>query len=142
VLCGTLTAKGTLFTAGESNELLKHEGPVFKGQGQKIQNPHTGFVNAMRLSPDGSKFATASGDKTIAVFNAEDGSLLKHIKAAHAMSVVDLAWIDNEHFVTCSSDNNVKKWNCNEDKALEELTQGDAKRDPSRQLVAVIFNRN
>ena len=92
----------------------------------------------MRLSPDGSKFATASGDKSIAIFNAEDGSLLKHIKGAHAMSVVDLPWTDNEHFFTCSSDNNVKKWNCNEDNHIKEMTQNDAKRDPSRQLVAVL----
>jgi hypothetical protein len=45
VLCGVLTAEKVLFTAGESNEILRHDGIPFKGQGKKVENPHTGFIN-------------------------------------------------------------------------------------------------
>lgn len=78
VLCGVLTPEKVLFTAGESNEILRHDGIPFKGQGKKVENPHTGFINQMSLSPDGSKFATCSADKSIAVFDAKTGLLIKH----------------------------------------------------------------
>lgn len=36
VLCGVFTAKKILWSAGESNEILRHDGIPFKGQGKKI----------------------------------------------------------------------------------------------------------
>jgi COMPASS component SWD3 len=64
----------------------------------------------MSLSPDGSKFATCSADKTIAVFDAKTGQLIKHYLTAHTMGIYDLCWVDNATFVTASADNLVKKW--------------------------------
>lgn len=74
------------------------------------------------MSPDGSKVATASADKSIAVFETETGTKIKHFTGAHAMGIYDLCWIDDNHFLTCSADNNVKKWSLDEDKAVKELT--------------------
>ena len=48
------------------------------------------------------------------------------------MGIVDLVWLNDEHFLTASSDNSVKKWNVNEDTAVKVFTQGDQKRDASR----------
>jgi len=31
ILCGVLTSEKVLFSAGEGNEILRHEGPPFKG---------------------------------------------------------------------------------------------------------------
>lgn len=45
ILCGVLTAEKVLYTAGEGNELLRHQGIPFKGAGKSIQHPHTGFIN-------------------------------------------------------------------------------------------------
>ena len=45
ILCGVLNSSKTLFSAGEGLEILRHEGPPFKGQGKPIKNIHTGFVN-------------------------------------------------------------------------------------------------
>ena len=53
------------------------------------------------------------------------------------MGIYDLQWTDDSHFITCSADNNVKFWSLDSDAAEKELTQGDAKRDISRQLVTV-----
>lgn len=91
----------------------------------------------MRLSPDGSKFATCSADKTIAVFESETGNLIKHYKACHAMGIYDLCWVSDTEFYTSSADNNVKKWSLDSDAAVKELTQGDKKRDVSRQVLAL-----
>ncbi len=44
----------------------------------------------MALSPDGTKFATCSADKSIAVFDAKTGDLIKHYVAAHEMGIYDL----------------------------------------------------
>lgn len=44
-LCGVYTAKKILFTAGEGNEILKHQGLPFKGQGKQVTHPHTGYIN-------------------------------------------------------------------------------------------------
>lgn len=134
VLCGVLTAKKVLFTAGESNELLRHDGIPFKGQGKKVEHPHSGFINQMRLSPDGSKFATCSADKTIAVFDSDTGALIKHYKAAHAMGIYDLDWINDSSFLTCSADNLVKKWSLDSDSAVQEYEQGYAREIPSQLL--------
>lgn len=70
VLCSVLTNEKVLFSAGEGNEILRHDGIPFKGQGRQVAHPHTGFINQMALSPDGTKFVTCSADKSIAIFDA------------------------------------------------------------------------
>jgi hypothetical protein len=45
VLCAVLTAEKVLFSAGEGNEILRHDGIPFKGQGKQVKHPHTGFIN-------------------------------------------------------------------------------------------------
>jgi WD40 repeat protein len=95
ILCAVFTPENVLFSAGEGNEILRHDGLPFKGQGKPIKHPHTGFVNQMRLSPDKTKFATASSDKSICIFDAKSGELIKHYAAAHAMGIYDLIWIDD-----------------------------------------------
>jgi len=45
ILCAILTPEKTLFSAGEGNEILRHDGIPFKGQGKAIKHPHTGFIN-------------------------------------------------------------------------------------------------
>merc|ERR1711957_247838 len=107
------------------NELLKHEGPIFKGQGVKVNHPHTGYITQMKPSPDGSKFATCSADKSIAVIDTESGDLIKHYKACHKMGIYDLTWATEHEFFTCSADNLVKRWSLDSDTAVKELTQND-----------------
>jgi len=45
ILCGVLTPENVLFSAGEGNEILRHDGIPFKGQGKTVKHPHTGFIN-------------------------------------------------------------------------------------------------
>jgi len=90
----------------------------------------------MRLSPDGTKFATCSADKTVCIFD-EEGTVVKHYKACHAMGINDLNWVDDNSFLTCSADNVVKKWSLDSDACVQEFTQDDHKREIPRQLLAV-----
>jgi len=62
---------------------------------------------------------------------------MKHYTGAHAMGIYDVYWTDDSHFMTVSADNNLKCWSLDADTAEKELTQNDAKRDPSRQLLGV-----
>lgn len=63
--------------------------------------------------------------------------MIKHFKAAHAMGIYDAWWLDDNSFLSCSADNNIKCWSVDADAAVYEMTQNDAKRDPSRQLLCV-----
>lgn len=108
ILCAVLTPENSLFSAGEGNEILRHDGIPFKGQGKTIKHPHTGFVNQMRLSPDKTKFATVSADKSVCVFDSKTGDVLKHYPSAHSMGIYDVVWLDDSSFATASADNSVK----------------------------------
>jgi WD40 repeat protein len=55
-----------------------------------------------------SKFATASADKSIGVFDAKSGELIKHYPNAHAMGIYDLVWLDDSTFTSASADNSIK----------------------------------
>jgi len=92
ILCGVLNSEKVLFSAGEGNEILRHEGPPFKGQGRPIKNVHTGYINQMVLSPNGSKFATVSADKSVGIYDAKTGEIIKHLPTGHTMGVYDLVW--------------------------------------------------
>jgi WD40 repeat protein len=65
----------------------------------------------MVLSSDGSKFATASADKSIGVYDAKSGEVLRHITTGHSMGIYDLIWIDSETFVSASADNSAMQFN-------------------------------
>jgi WD40 repeat protein len=62
----------------------------------------------MALSPNGTKFATCSADKSVAVFDAKTGDLIKHYVGAHEMGIYDIQWGSETEFYTCSADNLVK----------------------------------
>ena len=91
----------------------------------------------MKPSPDGSKFATCSADKSIAVFNTESGDLIKHFKACHKMGAYDLSWANDNEFFTCSADNIVKRWSLDSDAAVKELTQAGSKMEVPRQVLGI-----
>ena len=50
---------------------------------------HTGPVDAVRFSPDGSKVATGASDKTARIFSPDDGSLITTVTAEAEIRSVD-----------------------------------------------------
>ena len=111
IIAAAITAKPhTLISAGEGKEMLMHPGMPFKGQGTRIDHGHTKDINRIKISPDGSKFASVSGDKLVNIYDTEKFEKQKSFQA-HKMGIYDLLWIDNETIATCSADNKVKTWN-------------------------------
>ena len=119
ILCAALTNDKVLYSAGEFSEILKHEGIPFKGQGKKIDHPHKGFINQLKLCPDGSKFTTGSADKSICVFDAKSGEVIKHYPACHKGGVYDIIWINDTEFISSSADNTAKHWSVESDTCVK-----------------------
>ena len=119
-MCGFIIKGNKSFIAGESKEILTHgkKGINWDITATSIPHGHAGFVNQMVLSPDGSKFITVGADKQIILWDTEKCEKLKNYAGAHAMGIYDADWIDDKTFITCSADNNVKKWSIEEDAAI------------------------
>lgn len=97
-------------TAGEDMQFIYHEGPPFR---RKFSNKtaHRGaFINCVRFSPDGTKFATVGSDKKVYIFNADDGAKLQQLKG-HTGTVYSCCWTpDGASLLTSSSDKTVRLW--------------------------------
>jgi WD40 repeat protein len=83
---------------------------------------HTGAVNAAVYSPDGKKVATASGDNTIKIWDAESGNELRTL-TGHSESVRSLAISpDGRQIVSGSNDKTIKLWNMETGQEIRTIT--------------------
>ncbi|HET9921170.1 MAG TPA: serine/threonine-protein kinase, partial [Ktedonobacteraceae bacterium] len=72
---------------------------------------HTETINALAWSPDGTKIASASEDKTVQIWHIHNGS--SHLTyRGHTMGVKAVAWSrDNKRLASASEDKTVQVWN-------------------------------
>eukprot|EP00188_Purpureofilum_apyrenoidigerum_P002877 Plantae.Rhodophyta-Purpureofilum_apyrenoidigerum.ctg29337.p1 GENE.Plantae.Rhodophyta-Purpureofilum_apyrenoidigerum.ctg29337~~Plantae.Rhodophyta-Purpureofilum_apyrenoidigerum.ctg29337.p1 ORF type:complete len:611 (-),score=129.95 Plantae.Rhodophyta-Purpureofilum_apyrenoidigerum.ctg29337:221-2053(-) len=117
--------KPAVITGGDDMVSGFFEGPPVKDTYvPKIKRHHTNFVLDARFSPDGTKYATTSTDRTIYIIDAESHEEL-HIFKEHEGSVMGVAWNkDGTKIVTCSSDKTAKVWDISSGECVYTIKLG------------------
>ncbi|HEX8185347.1 MAG TPA: WD40 repeat domain-containing protein, partial [Blastocatellia bacterium] len=90
-----------------------------------IQNGHSDTIRVIVFSPDGNTIASGSTDKTIRLWNAGDGKLIRTIEG-HFDSITSLAFHpDGTKLVSGSLDKTVKLWDANTGRLIRSFTDHD-----------------
>ena len=110
-------------TAPESKPWARLRTPYRESQKLiRTLNSHTNVVNECAVSPDGTWIVSASGDKTLKIWDVTNGMELRtltgHTGAVNGCSISpDGTWI-----VSASSDNTLKMWDADSGRELRTLT--------------------
>jgi WD40 repeat protein len=81
---------------------------------EKTLQGHTRNIWDVKFSPDGTKLASGSFDKTIRIWNYSDGKLLRTLNE-HTEAIVALAFSpDGKKLVSTSDDKTIKLWDAND----------------------------
>ena len=97
--------------ASEDNSICYFEGPPFKWK--RTLNEHDRFVNVVRYSPNGEKFASGGADGKLVVFDGKSGDKIGELGSpAHTGGIYSLAWDPTSKMIlTVSGDKTAKLWN-------------------------------
>jgi WD40 repeat protein len=114
-----------LLLGGEDMSLGTFLGTPFEQKNYDIQLTKK-FITSIKLSPDGKTFLIAGMERKIWLFDALTGKCIDIIAQEkdpgnHTLSIMSLAWIDDNHFLTGSLDKTVKLWDLKEKKCMITL---------------------
>ncbi len=94
---------------------------VLKLRERTVMQWHEYSIYHVAFSPDGQRIITASGDKTVGIWDVESGELLQVLKG-HKNTVVHAAFSpDGQYIVTASMDNTARLWEVSSGKQLKVL---------------------
>ena len=82
---------------------------------------HQSTINQIKYSPDGKILASASADRTIKLWNTENGKLITTIKELQAAINSISFSSDNQFLVLGNEDNTVKVWDIRQEKVVATL---------------------
>lgn len=84
---------------------------LFKRRAYYTYTGHTDWVYDVAWSPDGTRIASSSKDKTVQIWNATSGGHI-YTYLGHTSDVYTAAWSpDGKHIASCSQDKTVQVWN-------------------------------
>ena len=82
---------------------------------------HQGIVNDVKFSPNAFYLASASFDKCVKVWNANNGNFLFNLRG-HVGPVYQLSWSPNSKMLlSCSKDSTLQCWNVETKKMMHNL---------------------
>lgn len=114
-----------LATGSDDNCAAFFEGPPFKFK--FTIGDHSRFVNCVRFSPDGNRFATASADGQIYIYDGKTGEKVCSLggSKAHDGGIYAISWSpDSTHLLSASGDKTSKVWDVNVNSVVNTFTMG------------------
>ncbi|XP_024907602.1 WD repeat-containing protein 1, partial [Pteropus alecto] len=114
-----------LVTGSDDNCAAFFEGPPFKFK--FTIGDHSRFVNCVRFSPDGNRFATASADGQIYIYDGKTGEKVCALGGgkAHDGGVYAISWSpDSTHLLSASGDKTSKVWDVSANSVVNTFTMG------------------
>ncbi|XP_071372656.1 WD repeat-containing protein 1 isoform X2 [Centroberyx affinis] len=88
---------------------------------------HSRFVNCVRFSPDGNRFATAGADGQIILYDGKTGDKIGSLggEKAHSGGVYAVSWSpDSSRLISASGDKTVKLWDVGAGTAVTTFNMG------------------
>jgi WD40 repeat protein len=115
--------------ASEDNSVCYFEGPPFKWK--KSLNEHDRFVNCIRYSPNGERFASGGADGKLIIYDGKTGDKINEVgKPAHAGSIFALTWDPSSQLIlTVSGDKTARLWNIDSGELVKEFIFGNSVED-------------
>ncbi|XP_071372655.1 WD repeat-containing protein 1 isoform X1 [Centroberyx affinis] len=114
-----------LITGSDDNSATFFEGPPFKFKFTLAG--HSRFVNCVRFSPDGNRFATAGADGQIILYDGKTGDKIGSLggEKAHSGGVYAVSWSpDSSRLISASGDKTVKLWDVGAGTAVTTFNMG------------------
>ncbi|XP_040822262.1 WD repeat-containing protein 1 isoform X1 [Ochotona curzoniae] len=114
-----------LATGSDDNCAAFFEGPPFKFK--FTIGDHGRFVNCVRFSPDGNRFATASADGQIYIYDGKTGEKVCSLGdgKAHDGGIYAISWSpDSTHLLSASGDKTSKIWDVNVNSVVTTFPMG------------------
>ncbi|CAL8338107.1 unnamed protein product [Lota lota] len=115
-----------LISGSDDMTVAFSEGPPFKFK--FTLKDHTRFVNCVRFSPDGNRFATAGADGLIIICDGKTGEKVCVLggEKAHNGGVYAVSWSpDSSQLISASGDKTVKLWDASTGTAVTTFNMGN-----------------
>src|SRR5258706_296185 len=88
---------------------------------------HTGFIQSVCYSPDGTRVVSGSYDKKIRIWDAESGTVIGEPLTGHTAGVNSVAYSpDGRHIISGSSDSTIRIWDAETGTAVGSPLVGHA----------------
>ncbi|CAM4553817.1 unnamed protein product [Caretta caretta] len=114
-----------IVTGSDDNCGAFFEGPPFKFK--FTISDHSRFVNCVRFSPDGNRFATSSADGQIFVYDGKTGERVCALggNKAHDGGIYAISWSpDSSHLLSASGDKTAKIWDVGANSLVSTFNMG------------------